>query len=652
METRNRFRLQFIGIALGVLAALMIWPGTRWLVRSQASYLIPDQATASSWSAGVTGLKVPRFKETVRAMHNYALTRPEDFTIQLADAVTYSPSGDLNYTQKVANLRELATRFPDRAAVYANILRFSTQGPVMVHRREDGLFVSRYDRPFTFTPRAVEPGLLEAYDRDAAEGERLDPDNAFFPLMRAIGLLRAERDSEALAALHRAAQKPLWQEYYEDEVDGEMKLQTGAFGRTGVLDRVGIYSAVLLPQYAQLRSVARISVALAAKDEQSGRADKGIAIREDVMRVGGLIRAESHTLIGSLVGSAVALIGMQCPGGAPMMEGDPHKIADRGKQSGSSGEKSVPERLLEQYDEFLQRTGHMEQSARAHGEVVANAEVKEIAHLNQRSDLWGPALQHLCMCWWTEIVLLNGAVWTLAIGAFAALCYRSRRMRSGQGLPKWASRGLPFGAAAAVLSGATAYPAGVPATSLWLTSVLLFAAVVAALPAASAIDRLRSLGAYLIGLAGTGGLILLFAWQSTAAVDPIHRIVMMINGTLTEGAQSPEPNVPTWLLSGINSDLLFHLVTVAATACVPLLVGTAFIIISRVNRVPVSVALVRGFRGCAVPIAGALILAYAVSMPMTVRQEADIDQRVGESMRHEGKYIAASAGREWPGRIP
>src|SRR5205823_5431780 len=98
-----------------------------------------------------------------------------------------------------------------------------------------------------------------------------------------IGLLHTEHDSEALAALHRAAQKPIWQEYYEDEVNGEIKLQAGAFGRTGALDRVGIYAAVLLPQYAQLRSVARLSVVLAIKAEQSGRMGEGIAIREDIM---------------------------------------------------------------------------------------------------------------------------------------------------------------------------------------------------------------------------------------------------------------------------------------------------------------------------------------------------------------------------------
>ena len=61
--------------------------------------------------------------------------------------------------------------------------------------------------------KAYERSALEAFDRDAAAGERLDPDNAFFPLMRSVGLFAEHRDDEALAAIQRAGAKPRFQEY-------------------------------------------------------------------------------------------------------------------------------------------------------------------------------------------------------------------------------------------------------------------------------------------------------------------------------------------------------------------------------------------------------------------------------------------------------
>ena len=85
-----------------------------------------------------------------------------------------------------------------------------------------------------------------------------------------------------------------------------------------------------------------------------------------------------------------------------------------------------------------------------------------------------------------------------------------------------------------------------------------------------------------------------------------------------------------------------------------LLVGAAlaFWFISKVNRVPLSVALARGFRGCAVPIACALLLAYAALLPITLRLESAADEGIRHSLHHEGRYLARIGGTEWPGRMP
>jgi hypothetical protein len=45
-------RLVLVGLALGVILALLIWPATRWLVRSQLALLIPTPASVAPWSVG------------------------------------------------------------------------------------------------------------------------------------------------------------------------------------------------------------------------------------------------------------------------------------------------------------------------------------------------------------------------------------------------------------------------------------------------------------------------------------------------------------------------------------------------------------------------------------------------------------------------
>lgn len=83
--------------------------------------------------------------------------------------------------------------------------------------------------PQSLIPPAAEH--LAAYDRDAKEGERLDPDNAYFPLMRAVGLFAARRDKEAIEAIERASRKPRWEDYTNEEAEAHLHLLAKAFGR-------------------------------------------------------------------------------------------------------------------------------------------------------------------------------------------------------------------------------------------------------------------------------------------------------------------------------------------------------------------------------------------------------------------------------------
>ena len=139
METRKRIRLQVVGIAIGVLTALLIWPSTRWLVLAQMGSLVPGRSFTSARSAELAGISVT---DTAKMTHRVAARMPEDYVVQLAAAVTPDGVNPIDTAKKLENLRALVQRFPDQPSLYANILRMATLGAVIVHREEE-LLVAR-----------------------------------------------------------------------------------------------------------------------------------------------------------------------------------------------------------------------------------------------------------------------------------------------------------------------------------------------------------------------------------------------------------------------------------------------------------------------------------------------------------------------------
>src|SRR5262249_21692747 len=134
-------------------------------------------------------------------------------------------------------------------------------------------------------PELPSAEALAAYDRDAAVGGRLDPDNAYFPFMRAAGLLAGRRDEEALAAVRRAGGKRGWEDYASAETAGGWRL-CEAMGARGNVPRTINAAHVLLPQYATMARVTWVATYLASRAEAAGRVEEGLAVRASLARYG------------------------------------------------------------------------------------------------------------------------------------------------------------------------------------------------------------------------------------------------------------------------------------------------------------------------------------------------------------------------------
>jgi hypothetical protein len=626
-----RFKLRLAGAASGVLLALLIAPATRRLLLTQVGLMVPVPATIASVAGGELGMNPDPYAKDIafRVAHSLAARHPDDLQLQLADANL----GEFQSVVKVRRLRALESRFSDRPALYANILRYESQGEIRPRHLAELCALTGNPMPTNaakLESQNIDPVAYAAYDRDAAIGEQLDPDNAYFPFMRAVGLFGAGHDAEALAEVERAADRPQWREYYNEELKGQWRLQDESCVNNSALFHSMLAAATLFPQYAELRAVVRVTTFAAMRAEQAGRIDEGLTLRKQVLRLGNLLRAQSGSLIGSLVGIAFTEIATERPAGAaPLSLNDGHKAPEN------------REKQRRQFDAYLQHIGHAGEIDAFQAAQQTGDEVKDMVAHDSMNELFDRPIQSVLYWWTIDLLTLSNILWLLVCGGLATLFLRLRGSQSGQVLPRQARWALPLG----LVAGACAAPCLVTCVSPFFQAIafgdrttVLFAGLVPALlllvlPAATGRERWQRLGIY--GGSLLGGLLLtgFYFWQlrGAAGIVGIWQIYYNLSGY---GGQIAGPDPRAAVLWG--------------AAVVSLLVLVMAAIISRACRVPLSVGIARGFRGLMVPMVASLFLLYGGLMLGTVRAEAALQYGLDRTIENERQYISDFTGKLWP----
>ena len=226
--------------------------------------------------------------------------------------------------------QRLVADFPENPAGHAALVRIACKngGSVGVgHDAEQEELSATPSRPLSRGSDA-DPNDALVMLRSCEAGERLAPDNAYFPAMAAIAHYALNHDSEAQAALHRATTKPRWYEYIDVEAAGRVRRAEQRFGPQNSLTQTASYAAILFPHYAALRSMARVATVQAMHAEQEGNTKTGLALRHDVATLGEKMREQSSSLIGGLVGMAMVNVAEGRTGGAPAL----HITEDLGRK--------------------------------------------------------------------------------------------------------------------------------------------------------------------------------------------------------------------------------------------------------------------------------------------------------------------------------
>jgi len=308
---RLPFTALLIVFALLITIALAMVPGTDWVVRWQWRTLLPSY---SAWLNGLLGVKDAHSAEPREKVLQH---RSNDYHTRLGWVFLYEEG-------TYQALRELLPDFGDRPSLYAHLLRMAVMEGVSPRRPEEAYLPRPAPPSVQHTPPPVPAEMLREFDQLARIGDTIDPDNAYFLMMRAMGFFAARRDREAVQALLHASRYSRWDDYAWEEGAANVALLRAAFGELPSIVEWTQYMVILLPHFASLRSMARMAVYMANQAERAGKREEAMDIRLALYRCGHLMRVDASSVIGNLVGMALETVAWSLPDFQP----DPRDTAE------------------------------------------------------------------------------------------------------------------------------------------------------------------------------------------------------------------------------------------------------------------------------------------------------------------------------------
>ncbi|MDR3706943.1 MAG: hypothetical protein P4L33_01475 [Capsulimonadaceae bacterium] len=218
-------------------------------------------------------------------------------------------------THRVKALRGLIARFGNRDALRGAIVGAEVAGwpEICTHiilSGNDELDRARRSSGISLPPSAVGDCI-----NDAKAGEAVDPDNAFFPAMKAVAEARCGHYDAMLHDIHFASTLPKWDTYARNEIFGRWRAMEMSGQSLDFLSRIGEIASVRKPYYLLLKDCARVAIEKAVQQEKRGNPHAGIAIRHDVILFGAVMRTQDPILLGDIIGGEIEITGMRLPAG-------------------------------------------------------------------------------------------------------------------------------------------------------------------------------------------------------------------------------------------------------------------------------------------------------------------------------------------------
>ncbi|MDX1932995.1 MAG: hypothetical protein SFU56_10350 [Capsulimonadales bacterium] len=642
---RRHFALP--ALALTVVLTLCCLPPTGWLVRRQLRSLAAE---------GVVALVRPESETDRQAAYTNAVRRdPENLTLRIG-AVLMRPNEADNHWTHLQKILPAPER--QRATILALLLNAA---PASVATETEGETRRKTPGGTPAPKRENDPALVRQCLAYSEAGETADPENAFFPLMRAAFLLSDRRRDEAMAALRRAGARDRFHDYAPEAVRAKWAVSMAAHGETGVVSRLAVGSTTLYAYTARIRALARAANAEAIRLESTGKRAEGFAIRFALLRIARKMQRDGSTILAGLVGSAVGAIAINRPDGEPEVRPEDVAEAGTGRPSPIGMTAEVSRRLdalrLRRFDAYVKRVGTAEARYAAH-------QARVISGWRQDAQGWLafgfdgdtfntglPGMSGYLMLFGTSFVLLFAAIWTLLLFVVAAQLVRTEPVRRGLRMPPGVAQGFAlltavpvflFGAATMDTYGVFLVPAG-----FVLAGLCLFLA-----GRSPQTGGRRSEGVS----AGFGAPTNRFLPFRTVMIT---LAVALIGGLLMTGpivflrdlsVLLPAPPDTGDAVRTVLEIIRVPSILASAGLAFPALGLLVLALVSYRRRLPVSVGMVRGFYRIGLPLAGVLLLLYAGAVVSVAVRDRELRDRLGEMVRDEPAFFRERSQANSPKR--
>ncbi len=299
-----------IGVLLGSFFTFCAFPNIRDTFIAQINFA--TQQNSFPW------IHWPEHKhnsEEIKRLDRVAADASADYLVQVGRATALAGEGGLKLRpgdvksgienvdygdRTLYRLHRISLGFPSFPGAYGHLTRYMMSDRVRIIRKELPS-AEAHSTP----ARLRDVRLMEWAIR---EGSIRDPQNAFWSAMLATTYFAAGRDSEGIRELAKIQHNARWDAYIYEEVLGQWKLYSLAYGDNGAAQKIGPLSLVAFPHLREIRHMAELARWHAEKLQSEGRYTEALRIRSSISRLGIIMRDSARWAYEALFGTDLVFI--------------------------------------------------------------------------------------------------------------------------------------------------------------------------------------------------------------------------------------------------------------------------------------------------------------------------------------------------------
>ena len=621
------------GMIIGVLVGLWMLPPVRYTLSSQLRFAMVQDSLP--W---LRSFDTQHNSDDAARLDAAAARLPDDYLLRVGRATALVESDSMrpippgtDPTTVYSNIKQdlsdhtlvrlirVAHDFPINPGAQAHLARYMMVDRIRMQRAEIAFERARREPLRTIPSRYTDVKLMTWALRN---GQRADADNAFWPAMLATTYFAAGRDQQALDALAECASRTHWDSYLYEEVLGQWRLYSLAYGDHGAAQKIGPLSLLAFPHLHELRHMAEMARWHADLAAQRGDISTAVQIRRSIRMLGHILRSTATWAYEALYGTDLLLISA-CDSDSPSQQSAILTVRDW-----------VPQ--ARHYLQLLKTSGKLSEITVLYTEVEESCRLRAQVDI-ARADISYPGIPPgipliaLFGDWMAGVCLLQQALLLCLLVGLTMIWqwYRQHSRKELAFLHLFSLCLLIGGTSTIGLLLFTTFPSSRLAIAFFAGSNALLIILSNALQKAywrkqeefEARWKAGTTWRFLISLFVPGTLLL---WTMQPILSSLHPVALILSSMM--GIQQS-----TTILNALQVALL--------ASAFPCILVVELCLWALYRRISVETVLSSGLRRMFLPMLAAIILLYIVLLNQTLRLDGEATHAINEAAKDDLHWV-------------